>query len=182
MDLKIFNAAPDSNIGRFDKEMKFYEVLQGLGIPFSRIDHPAAATMEECYEADSAFGVMACKNLFLCNRQQTVFYLLLMPGDKPFKTKELATQINTSRLSFATPGHMEKYLNISPGAVSAAGLMYDTEGAVNLLIDGDLLKNENIVIHPCVNTSSVMLKTSDLIEKFLPYTGHFYKTVTLVGE
>ena len=182
MDLTIFNGAPDSNIGRLDKEMDFYRLLSALDVPFSRIDHGAAFTMEECYAADSAFGVMACKNLFLCNRQQTDFYLLLMPGDKPFKTKELSAQINTSRLSFASSEHMERYLNISPGAVSAAGLMNDTDLAVNLLVDEDLLKSENIVIHPCVNTSSVMLRTADLFEKFVPYTKHGYKTVKLVGE
>ncbi len=182
MAFEIFHGAPDSDIGRFDKEIKFYRALEELGIPFSRIDHSAAFTMEECYEHDSAFGVMACKNLFLCNRQQTVFYLLLMPGDKPFKTKELSAQINTSRLSFASPEHMEKYLDISPGAVSAAGLMNDTSLEVNLLVDEDLLKSENIVIHPCVNTSSVMLKTADLFEKFVPYTKHEVKTVNLIGE
>ncbi|MBR4292350.1 MAG: prolyl-tRNA synthetase associated domain-containing protein, partial [Clostridia bacterium] len=101
---------------------------------------------------------------------------------KPFKTKELSAQINTSRLSFASPEHMEKYLDILPGAVSAAGLMNDAEQAVNLLVDEDLLKSEDIVIHPCVNTSSVMLKTADLLDKFVPYTKHSYKTVKLVGE
>ena len=164
------------------RETRCYDLLDRLGVGYERIDHERADTMEACAAVDACLGAAICKNLFLCNRQQTVFYLLLMPGDKPFKTKELSAQINTSRLSFASPEHMEKYLDISPGAVSAAGLMNDTSLEVNLLVDEDLLKSENIVIHPCVNTSSVMLKTADLFEKFVPYTKHKLKTVSLIGE
>ena len=120
--------------------------------------------------------------LFLCNRQETDFYLLLMPGDKKFKTKELSSQINTARLSFANETHMEELLDITPGSVSVMGLMNDTDKRVNLLIDEDVLKEEYLGCHPCVNTASLQLKTRDVLEKFLPYTGHGYRTVHLTGE
>ena len=123
-----------------------------------------------------------CKNLFLCNRQKTAFYLLLMPGDKKFKTKELSSQINSARLSSAEAEDMLKYLDIEPGAVSIMGLMNDNECGVRLLVDEDVKAGEYIGCHPCVNTSSLKIKTADLFEKFLPAVGHEAEIVHLVGE
>ena len=135
-----------------------------------------------CNEIDAILEVTMCKNLFLCNRQKTAFYLLLMPGDKKFKTKELSAQIGSARLSFAGPEDMVKHLDIEPGSVSVMGLMNDEEHAVQLLIDEDVLKDAYIGCHPCVNTSSLKIRTDDVIKKFLPAVGHDYKTVHLVGE
>ena len=135
-------------------------------------------TMEACEEIDRTLsegvekGVAICKNLFLCNRQATDFYLLLIPGDKPFKTKYLSAQIGSSRLSFAKPEYMEQYLDITPGSVSVMGLMNDKEKKVRLLIDEDVLKDEYFACHPCINTSSLRFKTSDLMEKVIPAMGH----------
>ena len=153
-----------------------------MGIAYQRTDHERADNMEACNEIDAALGVLICKNLFLCNRQKTNFYLLMMPGNKKFKTKELSSQINSARLSFASPEDMLKYLDIEPGAVSVMGLMNDKAHTVQLLIDEDVLKGEYLGCHPCVSTSSLKLKTADLMEKYLPATGHAYKTVHLVGE
>ena len=138
--------------------------------------------MEACNEIDAILEVVICKNLFLCNRQKTKFYLLMMPGDKKFKTKELSKQINSARLSFANAEAMLEYLDIEPGAVSIMGLMNDKNHAVQLLIDEDVLKDPYLGCHPCVCTSSLKIKTSDVIEKFLPATGHTFQTVHLTGE
>ena len=138
--------------------------------------------MEACNVIDAVLGVVICKNLFLCNRQKTVFYLLMMPGDKKFRTKELSSQINSARLSFADPEDMLKYLDIEPGAVSIMGLMNDTGHDVQLLVDEDVLKDEYIGCHPCVCTSSLKIRTQDILEKFLPATGHTVRTVRLLGE
>ena len=120
-----------------------------------------------------------CKNLFLRNQQKTCFYLLLMPGDKKFMTKILSKQLGISRLSFAEAEYMEEFLNITPGSVSVMGLMNDANHQVNLLIDQDILDAEYIGCHPCVNTSSMKIKTSDILEKFLKHTAHEYTKVTL---
>ena len=120
-----------------------------------------------------------CKNLFLCNRQETEFYLLMIPGDKSFKTKYLSAQIGSSRLSFAKPGYMERYLDITPGAVSVMGLMNDKEKKVQLLIDEDVLKGEFIGCHPCINTSSLKIRTEDMMEKVIPAMDYEPKMVTL---
>ncbi len=180
--MELFDGRPADVTGRLPREVRTYDYLDRLGIAYKRTDHERADNMEACNEIDAVLGVIICKNLFLCNRQKTVFYLLMMPGDKKFKTKELSAQINSARLSFADPADMLKYLDIEPGAVSIMGLMNDTEHQVNLLIDEDVLKDEYLGCHPCVCTSSLKMKTADIINKFLPATGHTYKTVHLVGE
>ena len=153
-----------------------------LGIEYLRTDHSHADTMEACNEIDKVLDVLICKNLFLCNRQKTKFYLLMMPGDKPFKTKELSSQINSARLSFASAEAMEEYLDILPGSVSVMGLMNDKKNAVNLLVDEDVLKGEYVGCHPCVNTSSLKIKTTDVFDKFLKAVGHTATVVHLTGE
>ena len=170
---------PETNDGRLEKELRSYDLLDSLGVEYERIDHEPAMTMEVCEEIDKTLGAVTCKNLFLCNRQQTDFYLLMMPGDKPFKTKDLSAQIGSSRLSFATPEHMEKYLDITPGSVSVLGLINDREGAVQLLIDEDILGGEYIGCHPCINTSSIRIKTADMTGKVIPAMKHSPKMVKL---
>lgn len=177
--MEVFEGRPESCEGRPEKERAVYDLLDRLEIPFLRADHEAVMTMEGCQAIDRLLGVEMCKNLFLCNAQKTSFYLLLMPGDKKFKTKDLSRQIQSARLSFAGAEDMEKYLNIEPGAVSILGLMNDREKQVRLLIDRETLEAEYLGCHPCVNTSSLKIKMSDILEKFLPDTGHGYTAVDL---
>ncbi len=179
---QLFNGRPETTQGRLPRELRVYDLLDNLGIEYKRADHEPATTMEACEEVDKVLGTVMCKNLFLCNRQKTRFYLLLMPGDKKFKTKELSAQINSARLSFAEAEDMLKYLDIEPGAVSVMGLMNDTNHEVQLLVDEDVKAAEFIGCHPCVCTSSMKIKTTDIFEKFLPAVGHEYQTVHLVGE
>ena len=170
--------------GREDKEIRTYRLLDELGIALDRTEQPEepATTMEVCTRVDAVLGVNICKNLFLCNRQKTDFYLLVMPGDKPFKTKELSGQLGVSRLSFAGPEHMEELLDILPGSVSVLGLANDKNNRVRLLVDEYLLGEVWFGCHPCVNTSSIRLKTKDVLEVFLHAVKHDYTTVHLVGE
>lgn len=165
--------------GRLAKEMAVYDLLEDLHIPYERVDHEEAASIEDCHNVDKLLGIQICKNLFLCNSQKTAFYLLLMPGEKKFLTKDLSKQIGSARLSFAGAEYMERFLNITPGSVSVMGLMNDREHQVKLLIDRDVLKEEYFGCHPCINTSSLKLKMADVLEKFLPYTGHDYTVVEL---
>lgn len=182
MNLNLYHGRPETEEGRLEKENRVYDLLGSLSIPFDRVDHAPAMTMEICREIDLSLGAPICKNLFLCNRQKTNFYLLMMPEDKPFKTKELSAQIQSARLSFADADAMEQYLDITPGSVSVLGLMNDPDNRVRLLIDEDLLKDEFIGCHPCINTSSLKLRTEDILERFLPAVHHDYTTVHLVGE
>ena len=173
------NGRPANCAGRLDKEIRCYDLLDQLGMNYQRIDHEAAMTMEACAAMDETLGATICKNLLLCNRQCTDFYLLLMPGDKPFKTKELSKQIGSSRLSFAAGEYMEQFLDITPGSLSILGLMNDKENHVQLLIDEDVLKGEFIGCHPCINTSSLRLKTEDVLQKLIPAMGHPPRIITL---
>lgn len=170
--MELQNGRPKNTDGRLQKEIKVYDLLDSLGIEYQRTDHGHADTMEACNKIDKILGTIICKNLFLCNRQKTDFYLLMMPGDKPFKTKDITKQLGCARLSFASEEYMEEYLNIKPGAVSIMGLMNDTDNHVQLVIDRPVVESETMGCHPCVNTSSLKLKTKDVMEKFLPAVHH----------
>ena len=180
--MKMCKGRPDTDDGREEKELRVYDMLDSLGVEYWRVDHEPAFTMEVCEEIDKALGAMICKNLFLCNRQRTAFYLLMIPGNKTFKTKELSHQIGSARLSFASAEDMEKYLDITPGAVSVMGLMNDKGNAVRLLVDRDVLADEHLGCHPCVNTSSLRLRTEDVFGPVLKAMGHEMTVVELKGE
>lgn len=182
--MELYHGSPEMMEGRSEREIRSYELLDRLGIDFDRTDHfdAPATTMEVCAKVDAVLGVKICKNLFLCNRQKTAFYLLIMPGDKPFKTKELSGQMGISRLSFAGEDAMAELLDVRPGSVSVLGLMNDHEKRVTLVIDEDVLREEMFGCHPCENTSSIRFKTAELTEKLLPALGVVPTVVKLKGE
>lgn len=188
--LTIYKGRPEDTSNREPREVRVYDLLDSLGIEYDRLDHEPAMTMEVCAQIDAAFErttlanfkantdddkakhAIICKNLFLCNRQKTKFYLLMIPGDKKFLTKDLSQQINSARLSFADGEAMQKYLDVMPGSVSVMGLMNDQDNTVQLLIDSDVLQSQYVGCHPCMNTSSLRMKVRDLTEKILPAIHH----------
>ena len=178
-DITVYQGRPEDEQGRLAKEIAVYDMLDSLGIPYTRIDHEAIFTIEGCNRIDHVLGIHLCKNIFLCNSQKTKFYLLLMPGEKRFVTRDFCRQIESPRLSFAPSEYMEEYLDITPGSVSVMGLMNDKEHHVQLVIDKDVLQEEYLAFHPCINTSSMRIAMTDLLEKFLPAVGHDYMTVDL---
>ena len=182
MDLVLHEGRPEHMEGREDKEIRVYDLLDKLSIHYMQVDHPATDNMEQCRAVDDVLEALICKNLFLCNRQQTQFYLLMIPGDKVFKTKEISSQIGSARLSFAPSEKIEEYLDIRPGAVSVMGLMNDHDHHVRLLDDEDVLSGEYLGCHPCVNTASLRLRTRDVFDTYLKAVDHDYTTVCLKGE
>ena len=180
--MELQQGRPLNTDERLPKEIRVYDFLDALGIEYWRVDHAPAFDMEVCKAIDEALNAIICKNLFLCNRQKTKFYLLMIPGDKVFKTKELSHQINSSRLSFGTAEDMERLLDITPGSMSIMGLINDPENNVRLLVDEDVLKDEWLGCHPCVNTSSLRIRTADVFGKYLEAVHHDMTVVKLVGE
>ena len=181
--MKLETGRPADISDRLQKEIRTYDLLDKLGIAYERVDHEAAETMEACKAIDEIlYPAVICKNLFLCNSQKTKFYLLMIRDDKKFKTKEISHQINSPRLSFAPAEYMEEYMDITPGSVSVLGLMNDKENRVQLLVDEDVLNAEYLGCHPCINTSSLRIKVTDVFESFLNAVGHDYTVVTLTGE
>ena len=170
--MELIKGRPDDQTGRLEKEIRVYDLLDKLEMEYYRTDHEPATTMEVCNDIDKILGTLICKNLFLCNRQKTQFYMLMMPGDKVFKTKDLSKQINSARLSFADEEYMQEFLDITPGSVSIMGLMNDKDNRVQLLIDREVLAEESLGCHPCINTSSLKLKTKEVVEKFLLAVHH----------
>ena len=148
---------------RSEQEEAIYDALDALAIPFDRVDHDHADTMEDCRVIEAVLGGKICKNLFLCNRQGTSFYLLMMPGDKPFKTKYLSAQLSCARLSFAGGEAMERLLRTIPGSVSALELIFDTRGQVQLVVDRDLLAEDTVSGHPGFSTSTLRLRREDML-------------------
>lgn len=180
MELKLEKGRPENLDGRLEKEIRTYDLLDRLGMEYDRVDHEEANTMEACQKIDEVlFPAVICKNLFLCNAGKNKFYLLMIKNDKVFKTKDISKQIGSSRLSFAPAEFMEKYLDITPGSVSVLGLMNDKENVVKLVVDEDILQSEYFGCHPCINTSSLRVKTQDIFEKFLEAVHHEYVTVKL---
>lgn len=172
LDRTLYEGRPREETGRLQKEIRTYDLLDKLGIAYWRVDHAVLPTIEACREVDKLLGTRICKNLFLCNAQKTKFYLLMMPGTKQFKTKDVSKQIGSPRLSFGPAEFMERYLDIQPGSVSVMGLMNDKENQVQLLIDRHVAEAEYLGCHPCINTSSLKLRTRDVLERFLPAVGH----------
>lgn len=179
IDPVLYSARPLDSDHRLVKELRTYDLLDQLKIPYTRMDHTAADTIEDCAEIEQLLQIRICKNLFLCNAQKTQFYLLMMPGDKRFRTADFSKAMGCSRLSFADAAFMEEYLNITPGSVSVLGLMNDAENHVRLAIDRDILEEKYFGCHPCINTSSLKIKTSDLLEKILPAIHHDVTIVKL---
>lgn len=163
---------PTDLAARLAKEVRCYDLLDSLGIEYYRVDHEVTATMEECERVDRVLGAPTCKNLFLSNRQSTAFYILLIPADKPFKTKDISAQIGSSRLSFGSGEYMERFLDITPGSLSVLGLMNDKDFDVTLLIDEDVLAGEYVGMHPCINTTTLKIKTRDLVDTLIPALSH----------
>lgn len=181
--MELYYGRPENTGERLEKEVRVYDLLDELRITYERVDHEPANTMEACKEIDKILApAVICKNLFLCNSQKTKFYLLMIREDKKFKTKDISKQINSSRLSFAPEEEMLEYLDITPGSVSVLGLMNDKENRVQLLVDEDVLQSKYFGCHPCVNTSSLRVKTEDIFGKFLQAVNHDYMTVRLLEE
>ena len=163
---------PSDTSGRLEKEIRTYDLLDSIGVSYYRIDHDPAMKIEACAEIDKVLGTTICKNLFLCNRPKTHFYLLMMCAEKQFATRPVSDQVGSSRLCFADPEYLESFLDLTPGSVSVLGLANDKENREQLLIDEDILKSENFGCHPCINTTSLRIKTKDLTEKILPAMHH----------
>lgn len=176
---EIYSGRPLNTAGRTEAEIRSYDLLDGLNIEYKRTEHPPADNMDVCTQRAAVLGTRICKNLFLCNRQETSFYLLLMPADKQFKTSVVSSQLGVSRLHFASENYMERYLGLRPGSVSILGLMYDTEKHVRLLIDKEVYEQEEFACHPCINTVSLKFNSSELFEKVIPALNHDPFFVTL---
>ena len=177
--LTRYKGRPEDLSGRLDKEIKVYDFLDRLGIEYYRLDHEPADSdhPQICEAVNEALGARICKNLFLANRQRTKFYMLMIPADKVFRSSDISKQAGSSRLHFAEPEYMERYLDTTPGSASVMGLINDTDNAVQLLVDEDVLRADYVGCHPCINTSSLCIRSRDVFGTFLDAVHHSYITV-----
>lgn len=182
IDPTRYAGRPANPAGRIPQELACYDLLDQLGIPYDRVDHDHADTIEDCVAIEEYLGAPICKNLVLCNRQKTAFYLLLMDGQKPFRTKELSARIGSSRLSFAPAEEMERLLGVTPGSATILALMNDRDHQVRLILDKSVAEAEFFGCHPCINTSTLRLSMREMREKFLPHLGITPTVVDLPGQ
>jgi Ala-tRNA(Pro) deacylase len=177
--MELFKGRPDDLSDRSEKEIRVYDFLDSLGIEYFRLDHAPAfgSEVELCREIEDSLGARICKNLFLANRQRTKFYMLMIPDHKVFRSSDISKQAGSSRLHFAESEYMEELIDCSSGSASVMGLMNDTEHRVQLLVDDDVLNSEYVGCHPCINTSSLRIRSGDIFDKFVKATGHDFITV-----
>ncbi len=168
----MYSGRPENECGRTQKETAVYDLLDSLGIEYERVDHDPADTIEDCKAVEDVIGVGICKNLFVCNRQKTDYYMVMMSGEKPFRTADISKKLGVSRLSFASAEDMESMLGVTPGSVTVMALKNDRERRVTLVIDRDIVNGEYIRCHPCINTSTLKIKTNDLLRVFLMHVKH----------
>ena len=171
IDPTLYTGRPQNLEGRLPREVACYDLLDRLAIPSTRVDHDPADTIAACHEIEKVLGAPICKNLVLCNRQKTAFYLLLMEGDKPFRTKDLSKQIGSARLSFAAPEDMETYLGVTPGSATVLALANDPDHKVQLILDRTVAETGHFGCHPCINTSTVNLSMEEVRKTLLPALG-----------
>jgi conserved hypothetical protein len=165
---KPYRGRPVDIEKRQEKEKRCYDFLDNIGVEYEVVDHDEASDMEKCREIEGALGVKICKNIVLCNRQETVFFLFMMPGDKKYVTKDISKKLEVSRLSFAKENYLKEFLDVTPGSVSVLGLLNDKDNRVDLVIDSDVIKENFIRCHPCVNTSTLKIATTDFLNKVIP--------------
>ena len=177
--MELLKGRPADLSDRTEKEIRVYDFLDSLDIEYFRLDHaPAFGSEEElCREIENSLGARICKNLFLANRQRTKFYMLMIPDHKVFRSSDISKQAGSSRLHFAESEYMEELIDCSSGSASVMGLMNDTEHRVQLLVDDDVINSEYVGCHPCINTSSLRIRSGDIFDKFVKATGHDFITV-----
>lgn len=153
-------------------QKKVYETLEKLQIPFERVDTDEAITMEDCVAIDEKLDMNMVKTLFLCNRQKTEFYLFITVGSKPFRSKDFSNALEVARVSFAPAEMMEIMLGTKIGAATVFSSLLDVENRVKIVFDKEVLAEEWYGCSDGTTTGYMKIKTEDICQKFLPFTGH----------
>ncbi len=174
---KVFDGAPEDKRGEL--ETKVYAEFKELGIDFKRVDNDEAISMEECVEISNTWGAEIRRTVVVCNRQTTNYYLVVMPADKRFDTKTFAHNMECARVSFASEEDMIKILGVSHGNASVVSILNDKDNMVQVVLDKDVADDEYFACNVGINTTHIMFKTDDLINKFLVKEEHNPKIIEL---
>ena len=167
---EIVHTAPEE----FKTELQrtVYETFQNLGIPFGRVDTDPGLTMEDCLWIDEKIGCRIVKTLFLCNRQQTEFYLYVTTDDKPFVTREFCGKLGIPRVSFAGPEKLLEITGVEVGATTILSSILPQAAGAHLVMDKEITETEYFACTDGTPTCFVKILTSDLLGKYIPATGH----------
>jgi len=155
-----------------ETQRMIYEALEELKIPFDRVENDFMISMEDCEAVNKKMNTRMAKNLFLCNRQKTEFYLFITKDNKHFNTKIFSKAMGISRVSFAPEETLTEYLGTKIGATTIFSLVYDKDCKVHLVIDKDVLEEKFHACNDGTNNAHIKITTKDLMEKYLKYTKH----------
>ena len=155
---------------RTELQKQVYKTLDSLSVPFWRIDNDPAVTMEDCRAIDERLDVSTVKTLLLCNRQQTMYYLYVTAGDKPFVTKDFGHALGISRVSFAPQGQLVPMLGTVLGATTVFSTLLAPEGSFTLVMDKEVTRSPWYGCTDGTTTCYMKIRTADLMEKILPTT------------
>ena len=153
-------------------EQAVYDALKNMGIAYDVVQHAPASSMEECAWVMEPLNATCVKNIFLCPRNQSRFYLLITRPEAKLKTSDISKQAGASRLAFAPEEKLWHYLREKPGAISPMGLIFDEGREVTVLVDEALRKAPRVAFHPCVNTASLALSSDDFFDVYLKTLGY----------
>ena len=167
---EIMTTAPQEYKNQLQKET--YKALSQLKIPFERVDTDEAITMDDCVLIDQKLDMKMVKTLFLCNRKKTIFYLFITTGDKAFDTKNFSNTLGISRVSFAPAELMEEMLGNKIGAATVFGTLLDLDRDVQVIIDKEVAEEEYYGCSDGTTTCYMKIKTTDIINKLLPFAKH----------
>ena len=174
---EVLTTAPECYKNELNQ--KIYEAFAMLGISFERVENDETLTMEDCLAIDERLDVHTAKTLFLCNRQKTNYYLFPTRGDKPFVTKDFGKALGISRVSFASAEDLEKYIGVLPGASTILGVLMESAKNVHLVIDREIAEAEFLCCPDGTRTGYIKLRTSDVLEKLIPFSGHSYEVIDI---
>ena len=150
-----------------------YETFASLGIPFERVDTDPGLTMEDCQHIDAKIGVRIVKTVFLCNRQQTEFYLYVTTDDKPFVTREFCAALGgIPRVSFAPAEKLRELTGVEVGATTILSAILLECAPVHLVMDRSVAESEWFACTDGTATCFVKIRTEDLLGKYVPASGH----------
>ena len=146
--------------------------LDALQVPYTRHEHAPAHTIEDCLRLPyAAPDLTICKNILLCNRQQTEFYLYITLPDKPFRTGTVSKLLGASRLSFAPADALHRLMQLESGSLAPFGLWFVSGVSMHFAVDNDVRATRRIAFHPCDNTATVIFDQQDFWARVVPDCG-----------
>ena len=158
---------------------KVLNKLNELSINYKEIEHIPVYTIEDMDNLGNIFdNAKICKNLFVRDQKGKRHFLVVLPEEKRAPLSDIAEKIGSTKLSFASEERLMKYLKLEPGSVTPLSVINDETNEVEVVFDEELKKEKLLGVHPCVNTSTILL-TPDELEKYIKSNNNKLKYIKI---